>query len=253
MVRKLLAATLLLAACTRAPRELDVAAAISLKEALTEVARGWESHGGERVVFNFAGSNVLARQIRAGAPVDVFLSADERTAESIRDALETPVPLLGNTLVVVSNKPMRVLRDIIWVDKIAIGDPSAVPAGVYARKALQREGIWKIVAPRVIPCENVRAALAAVESGAADAAIVYATDARLAKHTRVALTLDERAIYPIAVVKEARHAEAARRFVDYCQTDEAMRVFTKFGFRSLRPASSKSADTTSTRPARWRS
>ena len=86
MVRQLLAAALLLASCARAPRELDVAAAISLKDALTDVARGWEARGGERVVFNFAGSNVLARQVRAGAPVDVFLPADMRTAESFRDS-----------------------------------------------------------------------------------------------------------------------------------------------------------------------
>lgn len=230
MVRKLLAATLLLASsCTRAPRELDVAAATSLKEALTEVARGWEARGGERVVFNFAGSNVLARQIRAGAPVDVFLSADERTAASIKDALETPVPLLGNTLVVVSNMPMTSLRGLLPL-KVAIGDPSAVPAGVYAREALQRAGVWAAIEPKIVPCENVRAALAAVESGGADAAIVYATDARLAKRTKVALTLDQQAVYPIAVVRGAKHADAARRFVDYCRSDEAMRIFTKFGF-----------------------
>src|ERR1044071_4681659 len=159
MVRKVLAATVLLACCARGPRELDVAAAVSLKEALTEVARGWEAQGGEHVVFNFAGSNVLARQITAGAPVDVFLSADERTMASIRGEIETPVPLLGNTLVVMSNRPMTSLRDLAPV-KVAIGDPSAVPAGVYAQKALQRAG----VRPQVIPCENVRAALAAVES-----------------------------------------------------------------------------------------
>jgi molybdate transport system substrate-binding protein len=242
MVRKLLAAALLLASCARAPRELDVAAAISLKEALTEVARGWEAGGGEHVVFDFAGSNVLARQIRAGAPVDVFLSADERTMASIRDELEPPVPLLANTLVVMSDHAMTSLRDLSPL-KVAIGDPSAVPAGVYAQKALQRAG----VRPTIIPCENVRAALAAVESGAADAAIVYATDAPLAKRTRVALRLDERVVYPIAVVRGAKHADAARRFVDYCRTGAAMRVFIAKGFR---PASSKTADTTSTPPAR---
>jgi len=225
MVRKLLAAALLLASCARVPRELDVAAAISLKEALTEVARGWEAGGGEHVVFNFAGSNVLARQIRAGAPVDVFLSADMRTAASIAEQLEPPVPLLANTLVVMSNHAMTSLRDLSPL-KVAIGDPSAVPAGVYAQKALQRAG----VRPAIIPCENVRAALAAVESGAADAAIVYATDAPLAKRTRVALRLDEQVVYPIAVVKGAKHADAARRFVDYCRSPGAMRVFAKYGF-----------------------
>jgi len=249
-MRRLLALVLLAASCARAPRELDVAAAISLKEALTDVARGWEARGGERVVFNFAGSNVLARQIEAGAPIDVFLSADERTIESIRALLQPPVPLLANTLVVVSNRPMTSLRDLLPLGRVAIGDPSAVPAGVYARQALQRAGVWAAIEPKIIPCENVRAALAAVESGGADAAIVYATDARLAKRTRVALQLDEQAVYPIAVVKGAKHAEAARRFVDYCRSAEAMRVFIARGFR---PASSKSADTTSTPPARSRS
>ena len=231
-MRGLLAATLILASCAPAPRELDVAAASSLQDALREVARGWEARGGERVVYNFAGSNVLARQIKAGAPVDVFLAADERTMDSIADSLETPVPLLRNSLVVVSNRPMRALRDIVNADRIAIGDPSAVPAGVYAREALQREGVWNIVLPRLIPCENVRAALLAVESGVADAAIVYATDARLAKHTRVAMTIDSAKVTcPIAVVRNAKHADAARRFVEYCRSDEGMRVFRKFGFR----------------------
>jgi molybdate transport system substrate-binding protein len=242
MIRTAVAAALLLASCARATRELDVAAAISLKEALTDVARGWEARGGERVVFDFAGSNVLARQIRAGAPVDVFLSADERTMASIRDELETPVPLLGNTLVVMSNRPMTSLRDLSPL-KVAIGDPSAVPAGVYAQKALRRAGVQ----PQIIPCENVRAALAAVESGAADAAIVYATDSPLAKRTAVALRLDEQAVYPIAVVKRAKHADAAWRFVDYCRSAEGMRAFTARGFR---PASSKTSDTTSTPLAR---
>src|ERR1051326_204132 len=162
MVRRLLAAGLLLASCARAPRELDVAAAISLSDALAEVARGWEAGGGEHVVFDFAGSNVLARQIRAGAPVDVFLSAGVRTMASIRGELEPPVPLLANTLVVMSNHPMTSLRDLSPL-KVAIGDPSAVPAGVYAQQALQRAG----VRPAIVPCENVRAALAAAESGGA--------------------------------------------------------------------------------------
>src|ERR1043166_5542366 len=221
MIRTAVAAALLLASCGRTPREVDVAAAISLKEALTDVARGWEARGGEHVVFDFAGSNVLARQIRAGAPVDVFLSADMRTMASIRGELETPVPLLANTLVVMSNHPMTSLRDLSPL-KVAIGDPSAVPAGVYAQQALQRAG----VRPAIVPCENVRAALAAAESGGADAAIVYATDVRLAKRTKVALALDEQVLYPIAVVKGAKHADAARRFVDYCRSDAAMRIFT---------------------------
>lgn len=236
MTGRLLAAALLLASCARAPRELDVAAAISLQDALHEVARGWEARGGEHVVFNFGGSNILARQIRAGAPVDVFLSADLRTIESIRDLVEPPVPLLANTLVVVSDRPMTSLRDLLSVQRIAIGDPSAVPAGVYARQALQQAGLWPSLQRRIVPCENVRAALAAVESGGAGAAIVYATDARLAKHTRVALAIGSvTAVYPIAVVRGAKHAEAARRFVEYCRSDEAAKIFERYGFRPMSP------------------
>jgi molybdate transport system substrate-binding protein len=232
MVRKLLAAALLLGSCARAPRELDVAAAISLQDALRDAARGWETRGGEHVVFNFAGSNILARQIRAGAPVDVLLSADMRTVESIRDLVEPPVPLLANTLVVVSERPMSSLRDLLSMNRIAIGDPSAVPAGVYARQALQQAGLWAAVEPKIVPCENVRAALAAVESGGADAAIVYRTDARLARRTRVVLAIDSvTAVYPIAVVRGAKHAESARRFVEYVRSAEAAKVFERYGFR----------------------
>ena len=247
MIRRVVAGTLLLACCARGPRELNVAAAISLKEALTEVGQRWEAGGGEHVVFTFAGSNVLARQIQAGAPVDVFLSADERTAASIKDSLEARQSLLGNTLVVVSDRPMTSLRDLLPLGRIAIADPIAVPAGVYAKQALQRAGMYEVVEPKLLPCENVRAALAAVESGGADAAFVYATDARLAKRTRIALTLPEPVTYPIAVVKGAKHAKAARRFVEYCQSDDAMRIFIARGFR---PAFSRSADTTSIPPAR---
>jgi molybdate transport system substrate-binding protein len=232
MTGKLLAAALLLASCARAPREIDVAAAISLQDALREVARGWEARGGEHVVFNFGGSNILARQIRAGAPVDVFLSADMRTIESIGDLVEPPVPLLTNTLVVVSDRPMTSLHDLFSLQRIAIGDPSAVPAGVYARQALQAAGLWPSLQSKIVPCENVRAALAAVESGGAEAAIVYATDARLAKRTRVVLAIDSvQAIYPIAVVRNANHAEAARKFVEYLRGPDASRIFERYGFR----------------------
>lgn len=247
MIRKVLAGTILLACCARGPRELNVAAAISLKEALTEVAQAWEAQGGEHVVLTFAGSNVLAQKIQAGAPVDVFLSADERTAASIKDSLEARQSLLGNTLVVVSDRPLTSLSDLLVLDRVAIGDPTAVPAGVYARQALQRAGMYEMIEPKLVPCENVRAALAAVESGSADAAFVYATDARLAKRTKIAFALQEQVTYPIAVVKGSKHAKAARRFVEYCQSDDAMRIFIARGFR---PAFSRSADTTSIPPAR---
>jgi len=210
MRRVFFAAALLLVSCSRND-EVDVSAAISLQDALREVAAA--SH--QNVVFNFAGSNVLAQQIRKGAPVDVFLPADEKTMESVRSLVETPLPLLSNQLVVVSNLPLHTLRDLQRCSRIALADPSSVPAGVYAREALQAAGLWGAVQARVIPAENVRAALAAVEGGNVDAAIVYATDARMARKTRVAfaITPGPRITYPVAMLRDAPHAASARRFV----------------------------------------
>jgi len=227
MPRVFFAAFLVLSACARRD-EVDVSAAISLQDALREVAAA--SH--QRVVFNFAGSNVLARQIRAGAPVDVFLPADEATMRSVSDLVEQPVPLLSNQLVVVSNLPLHVLADLLRCNRIALADPSAVPAGVYAREALQAAGLWTSLQPRVVPAENVRAALAAVEGGNVNAAIVYATDARMARHTRVAFAISPgpRIVYPVAVVRGAPHREGGRRFVEFLRGAEAAAIFREYGF-----------------------
>lgn len=232
LMRTLLFATLLLASCRPPATEIDVSAAISLQDALTEIGRGYEQQSGTHVVFNFAGSNVLARQIRAGAPVDVFIPADEKTMESVRGYVDNPQPLLSNALVVVSDLPLHTLADLTHCRRIALGDPSAVPAGVYAREVLEQAGLWRAVEPRVVPAENVRAALAAVEGGNVDAAIVYATDARLAKKTRVAFTITPgpRIVYPVAIVRGARHAAAARSFVGYLRSPAGAAVFRKYGF-----------------------
>jgi len=230
MRRVFFAAALLLTSCSHTD-EVDVSAAISLQDALREVAAA--SH--QNVVFNFAGSNVLARQIRKGAPVDVFLPADEKTMQSVRDLVETPMPLLSNQLVVVSNMPLHVLADLQRCSRIALADPRAVPAGVYAREALQAAGLWSALQPRVIPAENVRAALAAVESGNVDAAIVYATDARMARKTKVAfaITPGPRIVYPAAAVRGAAHSNEAHRFLDFLRTPRAATIFRRYGFRVI--------------------
>src|SRR5438477_252554 len=105
----------------------------------------------------------MRRAIFARALPSAAISAScvgrTRTADSIRDFLEPPVPLLANTLVVVSDRPMTSLRDLLPLGHVAIGDPSAVPAGVYAREALQQAGLWSAIEPKIVPCENVRAAL----------------------------------------------------------------------------------------------
>jgi len=166
----LLAAVLVVSVAARAA-EVTVFAAASLSDALGAAARGFD----EPVVFNFGASSTLARQIAAGAPADVFISADERSMDVVRPARR--VRLFSNTLLIVG---VRAPEDLLRVKTIALADPSSVPAGVYAKEYLTKKGLWDRVAMKVVPCDNVRAALAAFESGNADAAIVYRTDTKRA-------------------------------------------------------------------------
>jgi len=227
MRRLLLALGLVLAcACGREQPHavVDVAAAASLQDALRAIGSVYEAKTRETVRFNFAGSNVLARQIRAGAPADVFLSADEKQGNSVVALARRP--LLTNTLVVVAHAPVTDLRAL---NRIAIGDPSAVPAGVYAKAALQQLRLWDELQPKLVPVENVRAALAAVDGGSVDAAFVYRTDALLARHAHIVMTLDgPRIVYPAVLLRER-----GRGFYDFVQGAEAAAIFRRFGFATL--------------------
>lgn len=228
--------------------ELTVFAAASLSDALQEIATGYEAASGDTVRFNLGGSGTLARQIKEGAPADVFFSADELKMDDLAAAglivPETRCTLLSNTLVIVvaadggANVAQPADLQNSVVRRIALGEPRTVPAGIYAREYLQKAGLWEAVSTKVIPLENVRAALAAVESGNADAGIVYRTDALISKRVRIAFEVpvdDGPGIaYPVAVMRDAVHAEAAARFVAYLQSTEAMDVFRKAGFLPAR-------------------
>lgn len=207
-----LAFLLLFTACAQ-KAELQVFAAASLTDALTEIGQAYEQESGTKVVFNFAGSNVLARQIESGAPADLFLSADERTMNRVKVIERASV--LSNRLVLIgANTPQELVGK-----KVALGDPASVPAGIYARDYLTRAGLWEQIAPNVIPTENVRAALAAVQAGNADAAIVYATDAK-----GVVLPYDGIS-YPFGLLHER-----GRGFFAYLRSKPAHDVFRKHGF-----------------------
>ncbi len=226
---------------------ITVSAAVSLTDALTAIANDYATAGRGTVRFNFGASNVLARQIASGAPVDVFISADNAQMDVVARAgmvLEgTRIDLLSTQLaIVVPNDRPRTFRSIRDITdpafrRIAIGDPAAVPAGVYARKYLEKEGLWDAVQSRIVPTGSVRAALAAVESGAADAAIVYRTDARTALRATVAWVVPVSAgpsiAYPAAVMKGSRNVAEARRFIDYLRGPDAARTFNRLGFTLL--------------------
>lgn len=238
-----LAAVLLLRAPAAAV-DVTVFAAASLTDALREISPAWEKSTGHRAVLNLGGSNALARQIRAGAPADLFLSADEVQMDAlVRDGLVvagTRRSVLSNALVVVvpadaTFRPSSA-RDLAGpaVRRLALADPRAVPAGLYAKAWLEKARVWASVAPKVLPAENVRAALAAVESGDADAGIVYATDARTSRKIAVAFTApgaDTPAIvYPFALLRDAPEPAAARSLLETLAGPAAGEVFRRNGF-----------------------
>jgi molybdate transport system substrate-binding protein len=228
---------------------ITVSAAVSLTDALTAVAEAYGRTGGN-VRFNFGASNVLSRQIVSGAPVDVFISADEAQMDVVAAAGlvkgGTRVSLLSNQLAVAvpNDRPrtFKSIRDITdpAFKRIAIGDPAGVPAGVYAKQYLEQEGLWSAIEARVVPTGSVRTALAAVESGAADAAIVYRTDIRVALKATVAWIVPAdrgpRIVYPAAIMTSTRAGDESKRFLDYLQSAAAARIFERFGFTTVSPA-----------------
>jgi molybdate transport system substrate-binding protein len=243
-------ATILVACGPRGTNEqaLLVSAAVSLTEPLTVAAARYEQQRGVRVQLNLAASNVLASQALEGAPVDVFLSADaaqvDRLAAAGLTAADTRVDFLSNALVVVvpSDRPTTLtsLEDLAEprFRRLALANPASVPAGVYAKAALERAGLWAKVEPRVVPGGNVRAALAAVENGSVDAGFVYRTDARQSTRVRVAFTVPEDPASPIryqgVVLRTSRQPETARRFLDWLHTPDGQKPFLDAGFLAPR-------------------
>jgi molybdate transport system substrate-binding protein len=247
----LLVSVLLLggAAARASAGELQVFAAVSLTDALQDLAASYEKGGGDHILLNLGASSMLARQIAAGAPADLFLSADEVKMDDLEKhrllLAGTRRDRLSNTLVVVvpASSPLKVTAaaDLAGpkVRALALADPQGVPAGIYAKSYLQQKGVWPRLSERVIPTENVRAALSAVEAGNADAGIVYKTDARTSAKVRVAYEVPRaegpRIAYPFAVVAGTRHPEAARRFLAYLESPAAAAVFERYGFILLGP------------------
>lgn len=224
-------------------RTLVVSAAGSLVDVIGEIGRRYQQATSVGVRVTTGGSNTLGRQIIEGAPVDVFLSADEAQMDAVdragRLAPGSRRRLLTNTLVVItpldSPLTLKTAADLTQsgVQRIAIGHPESVPAGVYARQWLEGRGVWARVQPRVVPLSTVRAALSAVREGRADVGIVYGTDARTTSDVRVAFAVSHEEmpsiVYPVAAVN-GPHAEAAARFIRFLGGAESRAVFEAAGF-----------------------
>ncbi len=189
----------LLIATSISAAELTVHAATSLSDAMNEIGRAYEKQSGDKLRFNFGASSMLARQIEEGAPADLFFSADEAKMDSLqkKDLLlpGTRHSLLSNLLVIVvpvdASTAPKSAADLVKPEfkKLALAEPQTVPAGIYAREYLQKLGLWDTVKDKVVPTENVRAALAAVESGNVEAGIVYKTDSMISKKVKIAVEI----------------------------------------------------------------
>jgi molybdate transport system substrate-binding protein len=234
-----LPASLVAARAAAGSEELLVFAAASLSEALEEIGASFERTAGARVAFRFAGSGELARQIRAGAPADVFVSADRARMDALEAAglvrASDRFDLLSNRLVVVvglgSAAGPRSAGELAAVPRLALADPDTAPAGAYAREWLESAGLWSVLRERVVPTLDVRATLAAVESGAVEAGVVYRTDAAVSRKVRVAFEVaaGPRVVYPAAALG-APPRPLARAFLEALRSPAARAVFERRGF-----------------------
>lgn len=223
-----------------------VLAAASLQDVLAAAATEWARQGHVRPILSFAGSSALARQIRAGAPADLFISADEDWMDVVEKAgsvrAGTRADIAGNRLVLVAplRQPVRLtigrgmpIARTLGSSRLAMANPDSVPAGKYGKAALTKLGVWTAVAAKVVRAENVRAALALVERGEAKLGIVYATDARASRKVQIigVFTADSHPSirYPVARLKSSRHsdAEGFRRFL---LSPKGRAVLTRYGF-----------------------
>ncbi len=221
-----------------------VSVAASLSDAINQVAKEFEQETGVHAVVNTAGSQILATQIVEGAQIDVFVSADERqmfrTVSAGHMDRSRLVNLLSNQLVIVmpSDRQPRISDVEALADpsirRIALGDPEAVPVGVYAKQYLINVGLWDAVAPKVIPTRSARAVLRAVESGSVDAGFVYRTDAKSSQAAVVVYAVKSdfgpRIVYPVAVATNAPNFSGAVQFFDFIQRSAAQQLFERLGF-----------------------
>ena len=223
---------------------LTVFAAASLKNALDDISAKWKDSGAGTVGASYASSSTLAKQIEQGAPADVFISADIQWMDYVskKSLVETPHNLLGNRLVLIAAKdnlltleikPGLKLAEVLGDGRLAVGDPSNVPAGIYAKEALTKLKIWDEVQPKLAPAADVRAALTLVSRGEAPLGIVYETDAKVDPKVRIVAVFPEDShkpiVYPVAVVKTSKNPDAAK-FVAFLSGPEAKEIFVKYGF-----------------------
>lgn len=233
-----------------AAENVTVFAAASLTNALQDIASEYEKGREVKIVSSFASSSTLARQIEQGAPADLFISADQQWMDYASEKKtidnDSRVTLLGNDLVLVAPtasqpQPVNISKTTDWKSllkgqRLAVGDPDHVPAGIYAKEALQSLGAWDQLSPVMARSNSVRAALALVERNETPYGIVYGSDAIASKKVTVVGIFPKESHkpveYPLAIVIDHNNARV-KAFYDYLKGPEAAVVFKKYGFSPL--------------------
>lgn len=224
--------------------EIKVFAAASTTDAMNELAAAFAAEGKGKVVASYASSSTLAKQIEKGAPAQIFISADEKWADYLdqRKLLTDRVSLLGNRLVLIAPADSKTelgivphfpLAQVLKDGRLSVGDPDHVPAGIYAKAALVKLGVWDEVENKLARAESVRAALAYVDRGECPLGIVYSTDAWIDPKVRIVASFPEDShppiVYPAGMVV-GQESPAAKEFFTFIQSEQAKDIWHKYGF-----------------------
>lgn len=233
----------LLQVSVSASEKVTIFAASSLKDVLEDIVYDFNRlENAADIRLSLASSGVLARQIYRGAPADIYISANQSWMDYLVDqglvVKKQIVPLISNSLVVVGHNAPSIIVDwqtLLKQDRFAMGDPAHVPAGIYAKQALQMNNIWETIEGNAVFGENIRLSLRLVERGDVSAAILYKSDAELTKSVDIIHEFSKSAhdpiIYPMVLLKPDHHL--AQHFFDYLKTEQAAAVFRRFGFTVL--------------------
>ncbi|PGM55557.1 molybdate ABC transporter substrate-binding protein [Bacillus sp. AFS053548] len=226
--------------------ELTISAAASLQDALNDIKSNFEkANPNVKINFNFGASGALQQQISQGAPVDLFFSAaEDKFNNLVQDGLidkSQGKDVVGNELVLVvpkdTKKEINSFEDLTKADKVSIGTPEAVPAGQYGKETLENLNVWKAIEGKIVYGKDVRQVLSYVETNNVDAGIVYKTDALTSTKVKIVATATENThdqiIYPLGVIKNSKQPKEAKKFYEYLQNDESMKILEKYGFKGL--------------------
>ena len=227
------------------PVELNVSAAVSMKDALAEIQKNYQAKKPNvKIVYNLGASGALQQQIEQGAPADIFISAAPKQMNDLeaKNLINKPTRknLVENKLVVVVPKDSSInitkYEDLTQaaVKKIALGETATVPAGQYAQQVLQKLGLWDNVKDRIVFAKDVRTVLAYTETGNVEAGVVYKTDAASSDKGKIAAIAPEGShqpiVYPVAITAGSKQQKEAEAFIEYLFSAESKAVFEKNGF-----------------------